>query len=90
MLFRSAMHPFEAMSFILEKCHSSLDFSMSKTFLSNISHFYIGHKVELNNKQQGEIIMTYKDDPARPLIRIGEEYIDLRRHMDLEIAVMLD
>ncbi len=89
-IYKVAMHPFEAMSFILEKCHSSLDFSMSKTFLANISHFYIGHRVELNNKQQGEIIMTYKDDPARPLVRIGEEYIDLRRHMDLEISSMLD
>lgn len=89
-VYKKAMHPFEAISYILEKCHSSLDFSMSKTFLSNISHFYIGHKVILNNEQHGEIIMTYKDDPARPLVRVGEDYIDLRRHIDIEIVTMIE
>ena len=89
-VYKGSMHPFEAMSFILEKCHSSLDFSISKTFLGNVAHFYIGHKVELNNQQQGEIIMTYKDDPSRPLVRVGENYFDLRRHMDLEIVTMLE
>ncbi len=89
-VYKKAMHPFEAMSFILEKCHSSLDFSMSKSFLSNISHFYIGHLVILNNGLSGEIIMTYKDDPARPLVRVGEDYYDLRRHIDMEIVSMVD
>jgi len=89
-VYKSAMHTFEAMSFILEKCHSSLDFSISKTFLGNVAHFYIGHKVVLNNSQQGEIIMTYKDDPARPLVRVGDEYLDLRRHINLEIVSMIE
>ncbi len=89
-VYKPAMHPFEVASFILEKCYSSLDFSMSKTFLSNISHFYIGHKVRLNNGQEGEVIMTYKDDPARPLIKVGESFFDLRRHIELEIEKMMD
>lgn len=89
-VYKKAMHPFETMSFILEKCHSSLDFSMSKTFLANISHFYIGHQVTLTNGQSGEIIMTYKDDPARPLVRVDETYLDLRRHIDLEIVTLLE
>ncbi|MBF4693837.1 HD-GYP domain-containing protein [Fusibacter ferrireducens] len=89
-VYKPAMHPFEVASFILEKCYSSLDFSMSKTFLSNISHFYIGHRVRLNNGQEGEVIMTYKDDPARPLIKVGESFFDLRRHIELEIDKMLE
>lgn len=89
-VYKKAMHPFEAMSFILEKCHSALDFSISKTFLGNVSHFYIGSKVQLSNDLIGEIILTYKDDPARPLVRVGEEYYDLRRHMDIEIVSMTE
>lgn len=89
-VYKESMHSFEAMSFILEKCHTSLDFSIAKTFLGNVAHFYIGHKVVLNNNQQGEIIMTYKDDPSRPLVRVGENYFDLRRHMDLEIVTMIE
>ena len=89
-VYKASMHSFEAMSFILEKCHTSLDFSIAKTFLGNVAHFYIGHKVVLNNDQQGEIIMTYKDDPSRPLVRVGENYFDLRRHMDLEIVTMIE
>ncbi len=88
--YKKAMHPFDAMSYILEKCHSSLDFSISKTFLANVAHFYIGHKVILNDGLQGEIIMTYKDDPARPMVRVGDDYIDLRRNLKVEITNVIE
>lgn len=88
--YKPAIHPFETMSYILEKCHNSLDFSISRTFLANVAHFYIGHRVELNDGNVGEVIMTYKDDPARPLVRVGETYFDLRRHINLEIVRMFD
>lgn len=89
-VYKKAMHPFEVMSFILEKCSDSLDFSISKTFLSKIAHFYIGHQVVLNNGKSGEVIMTYKDDPARPLIRIDDQYIDLRRELSLDIVSVFE
>lgn len=89
-VYSPAMHPFEVASYILEKCYSSLDFSMAKMFLANVSYFYIGDKVLLNNGQEGEIIMTYKDDPARPLVRVDDVFYDLRRNLELEIEKMLD
>lgn len=89
-VYKPAFHPFEVASYILEKCYHTLDFSMSKTFLSNIAPFYIGHRVKLTNNQFGEIVMTYKDDPARPLVRVEETYYDLRKHMKIEILQMYD
>jgi HD-GYP domain-containing protein (c-di-GMP phosphodiesterase class II) len=89
-VYKKGVHPFEAMSYIINKCHHTLDFAISKTFLGNVAYFYIGHKVTLTNGQTGEIIMTYKDDPSRPMLRIGEDYIDMRRHMSLEIETVLD
>lgn len=89
-VYKKALHPFEVMSFILEKCSDTLDFSISKTFLSKIAHFYIGHQVILTNGKQGEVIMTYKDDPARPLIRVEDQYIDLRREITLDIETVLE
>jgi len=89
-VYKPAFHSFEVGSYLLEKCYRTLDFSMSKTFLSNIAPFYIGHRVKLTNNQCGEIVMTYKDDPARPLIRVDETYYDLRKHIDIEIVEMYD
>jgi hypothetical protein len=34
--------------------------------------------------------MTYKDDPARPLVRVNETYYDLRKHLEIEILQMFD
>lgn len=87
-VYKRPMHPFEVMSYITEKCADTLDFSVSRTFLSQIAHFYIGSQVVLNNGERAEVIMTYKDDPSRPMVRIGETYIDLRREMSLEIVEM--
>lgn len=89
-VYKKAMHPFEVMSFILEKCSDSLDFSISKTFLSKIAHFYIGHQVLMSNGKIGEVIMTYKDDPSRPLVRIEDQYIDLRRELSLDIESVIE
>jgi putative nucleotidyltransferase with HDIG domain len=89
-VYKKGVHPFDAMSFIINKCHETMDFSISRIFLSNVAYFYIGHQAKLSNGQVGEIIMTYKDDPARPMIRVGEEYIDLRRNLSIEIETIWD
>ena len=89
-VYKPAFHPFEVASYILEKCYHTLDFSMSKAFLSNMAPFYIGHRVKLSNNQFGEIVMTYKDDPARPLVRVDETYYDLRKYIELEILQMYE
>ena len=89
-VYKPAFHPFEVTSYILEKCYHTLDFSISKIFLSKIAPFFIGQYVKLNNEQCGEIVMTYNDDPARPLVRVGETYYDLRKHIELEIIEMVE
>lgn len=89
-VYKKGVHPFDAMSYMINQCHNTLDFSITRTFLSNVAYFYIGHKVKLSNGQVGEIIMTYKDDPARPMIRVDEEYLDLRRNHTLEIETIWD
>lgn len=89
-VYKRAFHPFEVSSYILEKCYDTLDFSISKVFLSKIAPFFIGQMVRLNNASTGEIVMTYSDDPARPLIRVDETYYDLRKHIELEIVELLD
>jgi HD-GYP domain-containing protein (c-di-GMP phosphodiesterase class II) len=89
-VYKPAFHPFEVASYILEKCYHSLNFSIAKTFLTNIAPFFIGHRVKLTNDLCGEIVMTYKDDPARPLVRVDETYYDLRKHLEIEILQMFD
>ncbi len=89
-VYKGAMHPFEVMSFMLDKCSSSLDFSISKTFLTKIAHFYIGNQVVLSDGSTAEVIMTYKDDPARPLVRVEDQYIDLRKELGVDIVTVLE
>jgi putative nucleotidyltransferase with HDIG domain len=89
-VYKPAFHPFEVASYILEKCYHTLNFSIAKTFLTNIAPFFIGHRVKLTNDLCGEIVMTYKDDPARPLVRVNETYYDLRKHLEIEILQMFD
>lgn len=89
-VYKVAMHPFEVANFILEKCYSSLDLSMTKTFLGNISHYYIGHKVILNTHEEAMVVMTYKDNPSRPLVRINDDYYDLRKSTGIEIVSIIE
>ncbi|WP_169833023.1 HD-GYP domain-containing protein [Geosporobacter ferrireducens] len=55
-------------------------------FLKNIANYYIGDKVYLNTGEEAEIIFINPQHVSKPLIRIGNRYIDTLQDTSIYIV----
>lgn len=75
-VYKGHKPPFKVFE-LLEEDRHCYDLLLSKMFISNMSQFYIGEMVELNNDWMGEIVYINPNHISKPIIRVGEQYIDL-------------
>ncbi|WP_328284461.1 HD-GYP domain-containing protein [Paenibacillus tarimensis] len=67
---------------LYELSFHKLDPIITQTFIKHMIPNFIGKKVELQNGETGTIVMTNPSDFFRPLIQIGEEFVDTSRKPD--------
>ncbi len=76
--YKNSESPFVAVQIIKDLSYKQhLHPGLVNRFLKNIYRLYIGSEVVLSNGQVGEIIYINKFAPERPLIQIGEHFLDL-------------
>lgn len=89
-VYRSKMSPFQVAKLIMEYSFGYLDPVAVNIFLSNVSNFYVGTVVKLNNGLIGQIVMSNKAEPYRPLLKVDDEFVDLSKDHSLEIVAVID
>jgi HD-GYP domain-containing protein (c-di-GMP phosphodiesterase class II) len=70
-------------------CFGYLDPVILETFLSNISHYYIGYKVKLRDNRIAEVIYINKQQYGKPVLKTGDTYIDMSKAKNLSIEEVL-
>lgn len=89
-VYRRGTSPFEACHVLWEQaCSGKLNPLIVSLFIHYIVLLYVGSPAILNSGEQVEVIMIHTDEPMRPLVRKGEEYLDLRQHRSLHIRKMI-
>jgi len=88
-VYRGPLCPFEVVSIFESEGYSKYDTKYIITFLEGIVQTYIHNSVKLSNDVIGEIILINKSELSRPIIKVGEEYIDLTKHRNLHIASLV-
>jgi putative nucleotidyltransferase with HDIG domain len=68
-----------------ELSFQQLDPVITHTFIRHLIPNFIGKQVELSNGQTGTIIMTHPSDFFRPLVQVGDQFVDLSVQRKLEI-----
>jgi len=89
-VYRSKMSPFQVAKLIMEYSFGYLDPVAVNIFLSNVSNFYVGTVVKLNNGLIGQVVMSNKTEPYRPLLKVDDEFVDLSKDHSLEIIAVID
>ncbi|MFV0341782.1 MAG: HD-GYP domain-containing protein [Anaerocolumna sp.] len=87
--YRPALSPFEVIRTFESEGLQKFDPKFIMVFLNEIVQAYIGNRVVLNNKMEGEVRMINKHALARPIIQVGNDFIDLSKNYDLEIVSMV-
>ncbi|QRG67299.1 HD-GYP domain-containing protein [Brevibacillus choshinensis] len=89
-VYRKGTSPFEAANILWEQaCTGKLNALVVSRFIHYIVLLYVGSKAVLNSGDDVEIIMIHHDEPMRPLVRRGEDFLDLRQHRHLRIQKMI-
>jgi len=85
-VYKPAFHPFKVTNYLQDECGKTLDIGILKPFLANVSKYYVGLTVKLNNGLIGDIVLIHADDLARPLVRVNQSFYDLKFNKHLDIA----
>jgi len=84
--YKNSESPFVAVEIIKDLSYKQhLHTGLVNRFLKNIYRLYLGAEVILTNGQSGEIVYINKFSPERPLIRIGDDFLDLYTTPDVDI-----
>lgn len=84
-VYRKNSSPFKAFATIFSEQFGLLDPNISRIFLDNIVHSFIGTQVRLSNGAQGEVVFINPAHPGRPTVRLEKDIINLNEQKDIEI-----
>lgn len=88
-VYREALCPFEAISLFQSYGLQLYDAHILMVFLTGIIDSFLHNRVQLSDGREGEIVMINKNDLARPMIKINEDYVNLFKESQLTIKKIL-
>lgn len=84
-VYRKGICPFEVIEAFEREGIEKYDPHVLLSFLNKIVQSYIGASVLLSNGQTGEVVMTNTRRLSKPVVRIGDEFVDLSKEKDISI-----
>jgi putative nucleotidyltransferase with HDIG domain len=78
-VYRKHQVPFEVIKKLSRDSLHVFDIVLLNIFTKNITNYYQGEKVRLNNGEIGELVYIKADMPTEPVVKIGDKFIDLRK-----------
>ncbi|MBT2288026.1 HD-GYP domain-containing protein [Paenibacillus albidus] len=87
--YRQAAPLYEVLLQMEEDVYGKLDPYICRVFINKLMQSMIGNEAELSDGRTGRIVMIQSNDPLRPLVNIGEEFVDLSKERSLGITRVL-
>lgn len=88
-VFKSKKSLFLVADMIHRDSFGTLDPKISLLFLKNLSKFYVGNAIRLNDGREGIIVYINRNEPTKPVVKVEEEYIDLSTNKKFSIEEIL-
>ncbi|MBO4373587.1 MAG: HD-GYP domain-containing protein [Lachnospiraceae bacterium] len=87
--YRDPMCPYKAIQIIEDESLQKYDTFYITTFLQHIVDELIGNKVRLSNGLEGEVLMNNRNDLSRPVVKCGEQIVDLSQNRSVSITAII-
>lgn len=88
-VYRKGICPFEVIEDFERSGMQKYDPNILMPFLNKIIESYIGAGVILTDGKVGEVIMINSKELSRPVVRIGESFVDLSKEKELRIENLI-
>lgn len=83
--YKNRVSPFVAAEYIQWNAGNTLDSKICYIFLRNLAVFFAGKEVLLNTNEKGTIIYVDVNFPTRPVVKVGEKFLDLVKEKQIKI-----
>lgn len=88
-VYRGPLCPFVVINIFETEGLTKYDPKFIMTFLEGIVMTYIHTSARLSNGEVGEIVFINKLDLSKPVVKVGQKYVDLSKERDLQIEAIL-
>ncbi|KSV59385.1 HD-GYP domain-containing protein [Acetivibrio ethanolgignens] len=88
-VYRKGICPFEVIENFEREGIQKYDPNVLMPFLNKIIQSYIGTGVILSNGEKGEVIMINSKALSKPMVRVGEKFVDLSKEKNLRIENLI-
>lgn len=78
-IYRGPLCPYEVIGIFESEGFQKYEGKYILTFLEHIAETYMNNRVRLSNGWEGDVVFMNRSQLSKPLIRCGEEFIDLSR-----------
>ena len=65
------------------------DAAIVGVFIDKMMNMTVGNDVKLSDGSIGSIVLVHPTEPLRPLVKIGERFVDLRREPNVKIEQVI-
>ncbi|MGM0411066.1 MAG: HD-GYP domain-containing protein [Bacillota bacterium] len=84
-IYHPACSPFDAIKLFREETFGEFDYNLLKIFLDKMPNYFVNEKVILNDGREAEIVFINPRQQDTPIIKVGDNYIDLYMNENLKI-----
>ena len=88
-VYRNPSPFYEVLAQMEKDAFGVLDPAVAKLFISKIMNTLIGRTVLLSDGSTGTILLIHTQEPTRPLVLIGDEFVNLQEKRSLNIMLIL-
>lgn len=88
-VYRGSMSPFQVIDAFEREGLQKYDTKMIMTFLENIVDTYMLNRVRLSDGREGDIVYINKTRLSRPVVKCGDDFVDLAKLPDVSIVAIL-
>lgn len=88
-VYKKRITPFDTFRELIRIGYGYFDTKVLMTFLSNISCYYNGTNVKMNNGETGKVIFVAPQSISMPTVSINGKYFDLSQNRQLQIVEMM-
>jgi len=88
-IYRQGICPFDVIETIEKEGYQKYDAQFLLPFLHRVTECYVNAEVKLSDGREGTVILLNNNQLSRPVVKVGEEYINLAENSDLSISALL-
>ena len=88
-VYRDSICPFEVIKSMESEAYTKYDPKFILPFLRNVVTSYIHTNVKLSDGRICEVVMINRDNLSLPVVKCGEQFIDLSKEKEIKIVAVL-